>query len=144
MQKLNFSIDILAPKSKVWSVLWNDDSYRKWTSIFSEGSFAKTDGWKEGSKVLFLSPDGDGMVSRVAANKPYELMSFEHLGIVKNGVEDTSSQAWAGAHENYTLKETGGVTTLFVEMDTENNFKEYFTNTWPKALEQVKILSETN
>jgi uncharacterized protein YndB with AHSA1/START domain len=69
MEKMNFSIDINAPKEKVWNVLWDDNSYRKWTSPFAEGSYAKTDNWKEGSKVLFLGPSGDGMVSKVASNK---------------------------------------------------------------------------
>ena len=46
MEKMNFSIDINAPKEKVWNVLWDDDSYRKWTSAFAEGSYAKTDNWK--------------------------------------------------------------------------------------------------
>ena len=100
MEKINFSTDINAPKEKVWEVLWNDDSYRKWTSAFYEGSYAQTDNWKEGTKVLFLGPGGDGMVSRVAANKPNKFMSFEHLGVVKKGVEDTESEEvkdWAGA-----------------------------------------------
>jgi hypothetical protein len=29
MEKINFSIDINAPKEKVWNVLWNDESYLK-------------------------------------------------------------------------------------------------------------------
>jgi uncharacterized protein YndB with AHSA1/START domain len=63
MQKINFSISINAPKEKVWKVLWNDDSYRKWTSAFAEGSYAVTDNWKEGTKVKFLDPKGSGMIS---------------------------------------------------------------------------------
>lgn len=145
MQKLNFSITIHASKEKVWKTLWEDDSYRKWTSVFCEGSYAVTDNWKEGSKVLFLSPGGNGMVSTVAANKPTDFMSFKHLGTVKDNVEDVSSEKvneWAGAHENYTLKEAAGVTVLTVEMDITEDFKEYFVNTWPKALEQLKALAE--
>ena len=147
MEKMNFSIDINAPKEKVWSVLWNDDSYREWTTPFAEGSYAKTDNWKEGSKVLFLSPGGDGMVSKVASNKKNEFMSFEHLGIVKNGVEDTESdtvKAWAGAKENYRLKDINGKTKLLVDMDSTDEFKDYFLKTWPVALDKVKELSEKN
>ena len=147
MEKLSFSADINAPSEKVWKVLWNDDSYKKWTSAFYEGSYAETDNWKEGSKVLFLSPEKDGMVSRVAANKPNKFMSFEHLGIVKKGVEDTESdevKGWAGAKENYTLTEEDGKTNLFIEMDSNDEFKEYFLKTWPLALEKVKELAEKN
>jgi hypothetical protein len=56
MEKLNFSINISAPKDKVWQTLWDDASYREWTSAFAEGSYAETDNWKEGSEVKFLDP----------------------------------------------------------------------------------------
>lgn len=147
MEKINFSTSINAPREKVWDVLWNDDSYRKWTSVFTEGSYAKTDNWKEGSKVLFLSPGGDGMVSKVASNKKNAFMSFEHLGVVKNGVEDTESESvkgWAGARENYTLTEEGGKTELMVDMESTDEFKDYFIKTFPVALEKVKELAEKN
>ncbi|HMK27613.1 MAG TPA: SRPBCC domain-containing protein [Chitinophagaceae bacterium] len=145
MEKMKFSISINAPKEKVWQTLWNDASYRKWTSAFMEGSHAVTDNWKEGSKVLFMDPKGNGMVSTVAANKPNEFMSFKHLGEVKNGVEDTSSdkiKGWAGAMENYTLKGTNGKTELLVEMDITEDFKDYFVKTWPKALDLLKESAE--
>jgi hypothetical protein len=147
MEKMNFSIDINASKEKVWNVLWDDDSYRKWTSPFAEGSYAKTDNWKEGSKVLFLGPSGDGMVSKVASNKKNEYMSFEHLGVVKNGKEDTESddvKDWAGAKENYRLIDENGKTKLAVDMDSTDEFKDYFLKTWPVALEKIKALSEKN
>lgn len=147
MEKINFAISINAPKEKVWNVLWDDSSYRKWTSVFSEGSYAVTDNWKENSKVLFLDGKGSGMVSKVAVNKPNEYMSFKHLGEVKDGVEDTSSEkvkGWSGAMENYTLKEEGGKTELKVEMDITEDFKDFFMQTLPKALDQVKTLSENH
>lgn len=147
MEKINFSASINAPREKVWSVLWNDASYREWTSAFTEGSYAETDNWKEGSKVLFLSPGGNGMVSRVASNKPNEFMSFEHLGEVKNGAEDTESDSvkgWKGAKENYTLTDESGKTKLLVEMDSIDEFKDYFLKTWPQALQKLKELAEKN
>ena len=145
MQKIHISTSINAPKEKVWKVLWDDASYRKWTSIFMEGSYAVTDNWKEGSKVLFLDGKGSGMVSVVAANKPNEYMSFKHLGMMNDGKEDLSSEKvkeWAGALENYTLKEANGKTELSVDMDISDEYKDYFIETFPKALEQVKSLSE--
>ena len=145
MEKLNFSTSIHAPKEKVWKVLWDDSSYRDWTSVFNESSYAETDNWKQGTRVRFLSAGGDGMVSEVAANRPNEYMSFRHLGIVKGGVDDTESEEvkqWAGSTENYTLNENNGVTSLQVDMDSTEEFKEYFDKTWPKALDKVKALSE--
>ncbi len=147
MEKMNFTTSINASREKVWKILWDDASYREWTSPFAEGSYAKTDGWKEGTKVLFLSPSGEGMVSRVASNKPTKFMSFEHLGVVKNGIEDTESERvkqWAGAKENYTLTEENGKTKLIVDMDSTDEFKDYFLKTWPIALEKIKDLAEKN
>jgi hypothetical protein len=107
MQKMNFLTSIHAPKEKVWETLWNDANYRKWTTAFCEGSYAVTDNWKEGTAVKFLDPKGSGMISKVAANKPNEFMSFEHLGEIINGVEDISSEkikAWAGQKKIIHLK----------------------------------------
>jgi uncharacterized protein YndB with AHSA1/START domain len=145
MEKISFSTDIKAPKEKVWEILWNLDSYRAWTSAFAEGSTAQTDNWKEGSKVIFGDGKGSGMVSTVATNKPNEYMSFRHLGVMKDGVEDTTSdevKGWAGAMENYTLKGENGSTTLSVDIDINADFKDYFVKTFPVALEKVKALAE--
>lgn len=146
MEKQEFKISIDAPREKVWNVLWADDTYREWTSPFSSGSHAETD-WKKGSKVLFLDGKGMGMVSTIAENIPNEYMSFEHRGVVKDGVEDTESEEvkkWAGAHENYTLKNVSGKTELVVDMDINDEYKDMFTEIFPKALQKVKELSEHN
>jgi hypothetical protein len=145
MQTLNFTTTIQAPKEKLWQVLWDDATYRQWTNVFCEGSYAQTDNWKEGTKVLFLSPGGSGLVSTVAANRPNEFMSFKHLGEVKDGVEDTTSdrvKVWAGSFENYTLKEINGATEILVTIDITDDFKDYFLNIWPKALEALKNIAE--
>ena len=146
MRKISFSTSITAPKEKVWRVMLEDPTYRQWTSVFHEGSYAVTD-WTVGSKALFLIPEGDGMVSRIAAHRPNEFLSIEHLGTVKKGVEDTTSKEakdWAGVHENYTIKEVNGVSTVTVEMDTSDEFLKFFEGTWPKALNKLKEISERN
>jgi hypothetical protein len=145
MEKINFSAIINATKEKVWKTLWEEENYKNWTAVFAEGSTVETDNWKEGSKVLFHDGKGSGMVSKVAANRPNEFMSFEHLGMVNNGVEDTTSEKvkeWAGAYEDYTLKGTNGKTELIVEMDISDEYKDYFMKTWPQALEKIKEIAE--
>ncbi|UCS91701.1 SRPBCC domain-containing protein [Echinicola marina] len=145
MTKQNFKITINANPEQVWKVLWDNDSYRRWAAEFSEGSYAATD-WKAGSKALFLGPDETGMVSKIQANIPFKYMSIEHLGIVENDKEDTSSpeaRKWAGAMENYTLTNPEvGKTVLSVDMDILDSFLDYFVETWPKALQKVKELAE--
>ena len=83
MKKLEFTIDINAPAEKVWYSLWDEENYKNWTNAFCEGSYVVTD-YKEGSKAHFLSPSGEGMFSSVSINKPFEIMSFNHIGILKN------------------------------------------------------------
>ena len=146
MEKKQFKIEIAAPKEKVWKILWGDNTYPVWTAAFAEGSQVETN-WEEGSKVLFLDGKGEGMVSTIAKKIPNEFMSFKHLGTVKNGVEDLhgeKTKEWSGALENYILKTRDGKTELVVDMDMTEEFKDYFTNTWPKALDKVKQLAEKN
>ena len=146
MVRKEFKTTIDASREKVWSALWEDANYQVWTSVFAEGSKAETD-WKKGSKVLFTDGKGSGMVSRIADNIPNEYMSIEHLGFMKNGVEDTTSpevKKWAGAKENYTLKSVEGKTEVVVDMDLTEEYKDYFIETWPKALAKLKEIAEKN
>ena len=65
--------------------------------------------------------------------------------IVEDGREDTSSEAvkpWAGALENYTLRDVDGKTEVLVEMDSNDEHKEMFETTWPRALERLRDLAE--
>lgn len=146
MEKLQFNTTINATPEKVWSTLWDNDTYGRWTSVFSEGSRAITD-WQKGSKVLFVDGNNSGMVSKIADIIPNKFMSFQHLGEMKDGIEDTESEKvkqWAGSFENYTLTDKDGKTELLVEMDTNADFKDYFMNTFPKAIEKLKELAERN
>ncbi len=148
-EKIHFSETINAPKEKVWDTMFQDATYRQWTTAFSEGSHFEGD-WSKGSKILFLGPDPQtgkegGMVSRIAENKPYEFMSVEHLGIVKDGVEDTTSEEatkWAPTFENYTLREKDGQTEVLIDMDITSDYKEMFQSMWPNALRKLKELAE--
>lgn len=156
MKTLHFSIHINAPKGKVWHTMLDDATYREWTRGFNEGGYYKGT-WEKGSKMLFLGPDPKtgkegGMVSRIAENRPYEYISIEHLGIIQNGVEDTTSEEakkWAPAYENYTFTEkdpstsSGQATTeLLVDMDTAEEQAAEFEKMWPAALQKLKELSE--
>ena len=148
-QKLQFSIDINAPKKKVWDTMLQDKTYREWTSVFSpKGSWFEGD-WSKGSAIKFLGPGDNGtvsgMVSRINENRPYEYISIEHLGFVNDGKEDTTSDAvkqWTPAFENYAFKEKNGGTEVLVDMDTTENYRQMFEDTWPKALQKLKELSE--
>ncbi|HEX6926731.1 MAG TPA: SRPBCC domain-containing protein [Longimicrobiaceae bacterium] len=149
MQTLHLSVQIDAPRQKVWHTMLDDRSYREWTQAFSPGSYYKGD-WSKGSKMVFLGPDPEtgkeaGMVSRIAENRPYEFVSIEHIGIVQDGKEDTTSEMarrWAPAFENYTFKESNGATEVRVDMDVDDEHAELFHQLWSKALQNLKELAE--
>ena len=146
MVKINFSTSINAPKEKVWENLWNLDYYKAWTTAFCEGSQAKTDNWKEGSKVHFLSPSGEGMYSLIEKSVENEFISFKHIGLLKDKTEqplDEATQKWTGSYENYTLIETDGDTTLSVEVEVIDQYLDFFNDKFPNALQNVKELAET-
>ena len=146
MEKKEFRISIDAPREKIWNILWGEATYPVWTSAFAEGSRAETD-WKKGSRAIFYDGKNNGMISSIADNRPNEYMSIKHLGTIKNGVEDMDSEEtkqWAGALENYTLKNNQGKTELIVDIDISGQYKDYFLKTWPKALDKVKELAEKN
>lgn len=149
MTKLHFSITIKAPKEKVWNMMLGEETYRKWTEVFAPGSHY-IGNWTQGSRILFLAPGENGesgMVSRINQNRPYEFISIEHLGVVQNGTQDTSSDAvmnWSGAREEYRFREVDGGTEVLVDTDTPDEFRKMFTSVWPKALQRLKELAEKN
>lgn len=100
--------------------------------------------------MLFLGTDENGeneggMVSRIAKNIPYKYLSIEHLGIIKDGVEDTTSEeatSWAPSFENYTFTEKDGGTEIAIDQDMEEQYITEFTVMWERALQKLKHLSE--
>ena len=142
MKKNRFSTKIKAPKEKVWNVLWDDATYREWTRVFSEGSYAVSD-WNEGSTVQFLDPESrSGMSAIIEKKRPGEFMSFRHQAEIRNGRIQPPSE-WSGAHEDYTLTTNGSRTTLTVDLDAPDEHRQMFESKFPQALQQVKRLSET-
>lgn len=144
LSKIEFNININATAEKVWQILWNDDTYRKWTAVFAEGSYAKST-WEEGDKVYFLTPKGEGLYSLIEKKTPNKHMSFKHLGMMKDGEEISAADSgfdWEGAYEIYDLSEEGGNTSLTATIYVWESDKAYFEKTFPLAMEEVKKLAE--
>lgn len=144
IRKHTFTIEIDANASKVWKVLFDDQTYRIWTGVFCEGSYFTGD-LKPGSRVHFLSPNGGGMYSDIVFCTLNQSVYFQHLGEIKDFVEqpiDEVTEKWSGSFENYILTEKEGKTQLLVEMDLTVDHLTYFEEAFPKALSRVKELSE--
>ena len=148
IETLIFTININAPASKVYDVMLGADTYAQWTGVFNEGSTYEGS-WDKGAKILFVGTDqnGDrgGMVSRIKENIPNEYVSIEHLGVLKGNEEITSGpevDGWSGSCENYIYKSNGDATLLTVELDSNQEYKSYFEDNYPKALQKLKEICE--
>ena len=144
METLEFKIRIKAPAEKVWSVLWDEETYKKWTSVFCEGSHTISD-WNEGDKIHFMSPNGEGMYSIIETKTPNEYMAFKHIGEIKVFKEqplNEETKKWSGAMETYRLIRDDEFTDLIAQVDSGEKFVDYFKEVFPKGLEVVKEISE--
>lgn len=143
LERLQWSVDIAAPTSKVYQTLIGTETYTQWTSAFGDGLYFRGS-WQKGQTIRFMTPGDDGVVSEIAENRPNEFLSLRHVGYIVNGVEDTSSnaiRAWAPAYENYTFTATPQGTKLTVDQDMTEAF-ESMPGDWPEALEKLKALCE--
>jgi uncharacterized protein YndB with AHSA1/START domain len=148
MEQLHYEILINAPVEKVYSTMLDEKQYAAWTSAFNPSSHYEGS-WEKGSKILFIGADQNGkqggMVSRIKENIPNKYVSIEHLGLYQNGSEITSGkevEGWAGSLENYTFKAQNGSTLLSIDMDANQEFKDMFSELWPKALQKLKEICE--
>ncbi|MEX2371091.1 MAG: SRPBCC family protein [Bacteroidales bacterium] len=147
-EKLHFDFRINAPVEKVYKTMLDEQHFAEWTAVFNPSSHFKGS-WEKGAKIYFIGIDEDGtmggMVSRIRENVPNKFVSIEHIGILKNGKEVLDGkdvEPWAGSLENYTFTDVDGGTLLTVEMDSIDEFNNFFLETWPKALKVLKEICE--
>ena len=145
LQRLHFTERINAPVELVWQRMISPDSYREWTSAFCEGSRFEGS-WDQGATIRFLSPTGEGMVSTIAENRPFEFISIRHLGEIAGGVEKRGADAseWAGVFENYSFRRIDGGTELVVDQDVPEEYAQSMGEVWPRALRRLKAICEKN
>lgn len=144
MKRVQFATHIQASPAVVWETLIQQESFCIWTSAFMEGSYYEGS-WEQGQPIRFLSPGGNGVSSVIAENRPHEWISIKHIGEIKAGVEDTTSEAvraWAPCFENYAFVPSGDGTELKAEMDVLPEYEAFMQEAWPKALAKLKELCE--
>ncbi len=146
--KLHFNVLINASAEKTFSTMLNKEGYEAWTKAFNPTSHFKGN-WSQGSKILFIGQDENGnvggMVSRIRQNIKNQHLSIEHLGMVQGDKEIMDGPAvepWKGGLENYTFINEANGTRVYVDMDSNEDFKSYFEETWPKALSLLKEICE--
>ena len=141
INRLEFSIDIKAENEKIWDALWDDKHYRDWSGIFGEGSHYVVEDWNEGSTIMFLDSDQNGIYSIIEKHVPNETIQFKHIGMVVNGEKqpiDEEVKKWTGVTESYTLQAGSGFCTLLIEIDILDEHVEFMSAKLPVALEKIK------
>jgi len=142
MEKIQFSIEIEAPKERIWNTLWEDKTFRDWASIIDEGLYMVGE-MKGGKEVQFISSvSGYGVTSLVDKLIVNEFVLFKHMVDTKERGEQKREKEWGGGTESYILKERGDMTTLTVELDVPPEQIKTFKDRLPKALKRVKELAE--
>jgi hypothetical protein len=151
MIKLQFKKDIHSSAEHVFETmlgLKNIKTYEQWTFEFNPTSTYEGS-WKKGSKMYFIGTDEHGnrggMISEIADIIPSKFVSIRHYGMLEGDNEITEGEAvekWAGAFENYSLHESNGITTVTIDLDTTEEYQDYFKATWPKALDTLKRITE--
>ncbi len=138
---MQFSIEIRASKERVWDTLWQDETLRQWAGIIDPGTYMVGD-LEEGNEVQYISGNGYGVTSKVLKLMPGEFLLLRHSADTQDTGKQEREKEWTGGEESYTLKEEDDTTTLVVTFDVPEDMEEYFQITYPKALEQVKLLAE--
>jgi predicted 3-demethylubiquinone-9 3-methyltransferase (glyoxalase superfamily)/uncharacterized protein YndB with AHSA1/START domain len=146
--ELHFEISIDSSPEKVFHSMIDKDHYGEWTSAFASDSHF-IGSWDKGSRIMFLGhgPDGKmgGMIGMIRENKPNKHISIEYLGMIEDGEEITSGpevESWQGSTENYTFAGKNGSTLLSIDVDSNETYKDMFSEMWPKALNLLKDVCE--
>lgn len=151
MKTKTYKININAPAGKVYNIMLgldNKETYEAWTALFNPTSTYEGS-WDKGSKMMFIGSDEQGnkggMIAEIAENMPNKFISIKHYGIIENNqeiIDGPKVEKWAGSMENYSFSEVDGLTTITIEVDTNEEYSSYFDETWPKALDRLKELLE--
>jgi len=146
IKKIEESIAINASKQKVWQVLFEEKYIAIWYEAFGENISTKTD-WQLGSIAVFTDSKGHGMIGKITSHIPNEQLVIEYTGLVLNGKEDFESdgaKAIKGSQETYILEPLDKGTMLSITCDMDDAYFEMMSDSWSKALEKIKHLSEAN
>ena len=142
MKKLQFSIEIKAPREKVWNTLWEDKTFREWASIIDPETYMVGD-LKEGNEVQFISSaSGYGVTSLVEKLVTGEFLLLRHRADTQEDGKREREKEWTGGEESYSLTEKDGTTALTVTFGVPPELEEYFKVNYPKALKRVQVLAE--
>lgn len=148
LRKISLQTIINVPPEIVWRVLVEKKPYEAWTKVFNETS-TFVGNWEKGTEIHFIgigkNGQKEGIVSEVAENIPYQLLSVKHVGMYVGGKPTRNAQTlgWGDVYENYHLKKLPDSKTEFqVELDIDADWYDMMLAGWQKALPLLKQVAE--
>lgn len=148
--EISVQATIHATRARIWEAISGPDSFRIWCGAFSEGSHYEGE-WSPGSITRFIGPDPSGgtagMVARVTEHIPGEVVRFEHIGVISQGVEHFSGpifDEWIPTFEEYRLEGGPESFILTIRQELPEKYADHFAKTWPKALDRIREMAETS
>lgn len=147
MIRREYTININAPIKKVRHTMLDDKTYRIWTSVFNPaGSWFEWDR-SEDSQITFLWPNPEnpqeiwGMFGIIEESKLYSHIYIHYEWEIANWdlVPNTNR---SDAYEKYTFTESDWITTLKIELDTEEEFSDFMDTQRPLWLAKIKEIAE--
>lgn len=77
------------------------------------------------------------MISNIEENQPARFVLIRHYGFLDGDTEITTGEEvekWAGGYENYSFVEDNGVTTVTVDLDSIDEYLDFFQQYLPEGL----------
>lgn len=149
MRHLEHTIEIHAPKEKVWQVLWSDETLRDWAGMIDPGTYM-TGTLEEGGEVNFIGNSEGGVrygvtsrVDKLVLNEYILFTRTADIVLQPDGAIEKRASQWARTTEDYKLEEHDGVVTLTNTQDVPDELVEYFSAKLPEVLERIKVLAES-
>lgn len=148
MERLVYTIPIKASPPEIWEILFSTATFPIWSAPFSDGNQVYGT-WLEGTEIMILNRNREGVVYLVEINEPFKQMSLKHAGIFKDGQkypDNPEVLEFAGGYENYYIENSDNElieSNLRIEKDANAVQKTFFDTVFPKALEIIKSMSES-
>lgn len=137
MKKLAFETQINASPEKVWETMWSPETYGKWTPEHRfEGN------WEPGTEMKFFDKDHNGMYNLVLLHIPHQALKMKHLGWIYDGRLDP--QNWEDSEVTYLFEPSGNGTLLTAEINSLDEFVEYYNANVPQLLQNIRNLAEAD
>ncbi len=96
MKELQYSIEIDAPRERVWDTLWQDATFRDWASIIDPETYMVGD-LKEGNEIQFISAaNGYGVTSLVKKVIVGEFLLLNHSADTQDKLRALSLKVQGG------------------------------------------------